>query len=111
MQEPFPGQSAASLLLLLDAYPDDEKRREHAVRWLGWIASRMGTSKSLNWWEIPAWIPAGQLVAAHRFAVLAVFVVVDAATAVVAPVMGLSLAILQLLIGLNILLRGVGGGQ
>jgi hypothetical protein len=104
MQEPFPGQSAASLLL--DAYRDDEKRREHAVRWLGWIACRMDTSKSLNWWEIPAWIPGGQLVAAQRFSVLAVFVVVDAATAVVAPVMGLWLAVLQLLIGLQILLRG-----
>lgn len=65
----------------------------------------MGARKCLRWWEIPAWIPGGQLVAARWFAVLAIFVVVDAGTVVVARVMGVWLVFLQVSIGLDYLLR------
>lgn len=41
------------------AYPD-RAEREHALRWLSWIARRMGTSRDLRWWDIPTWIPAWQ---------------------------------------------------
>ena len=45
---------------LRTAYPD-ERRRAHAVRWLSWIAVRMGTSQDLRWWDIPAWMPRWRL--------------------------------------------------
>lgn len=38
--------------LLHHAYPS-EKHREHTVRWLGWLARRMGTGRDLAWWRIP----------------------------------------------------------
>ena len=45
---------------LRTAYPD-EHRRAHAVRWLSWIAVRMGTSQDLRWWDIPGWMPRWRL--------------------------------------------------
>jgi hypothetical protein len=45
---------------LRSAYPD-ERRRAHAVRWLSWIAVRMGNSQDLRWWDIPAWVPRWRL--------------------------------------------------
>ena len=42
------------------AYPD-ERRRAHNVRWLSWIAARMGTSQDLRWWDIPGWVPRWRL--------------------------------------------------
>jgi hypothetical protein len=41
---------------LITAYPD-ERQREHAISWLGWIAHHMGSSQDLPWWDIPRWIP------------------------------------------------------
>ena len=46
--------------LLLTAYPD-ERQRDHATRWLAWIACRLGTSRDLSWWEIPGWVPLWKL--------------------------------------------------
>jgi hypothetical protein len=45
---------------LITAYPD-KRQRVHAIRWLAWIACRMGTSQDLPWWDIPAWIPRWQI--------------------------------------------------
>lgn len=41
---------------LVNAYPDD-RQRAYAVKWLSWIAHRMGTDRDLSWWHIPRWIP------------------------------------------------------
>ena len=41
--------------LLAAAYPD-ERQRDHATRWLAWIARQMGTTRDLAWWEIPGWV-------------------------------------------------------
>jgi len=42
------------------SYPD-EHYRAYAVRWLSWIAARMGTSQDLRWWDIPTWVPRWRL--------------------------------------------------
>ncbi|HEY3262945.1 MAG TPA: hypothetical protein VGJ95_22195 [Pseudonocardiaceae bacterium] len=41
------------------AYPDSAQR-EHATRWLSWIAQHMGTNRDLRWWDIPGWTPRWQ---------------------------------------------------
>lgn len=41
------------------AYPNPAER-EHATRWLSWIARRMGASRDLRWWDIPTWTPNRQ---------------------------------------------------
>jgi MFS family permease len=46
--------------ILVTAYRD-EQDLAHAVRWLAWIAQRLGPSRDLPWWQIPAWIPLWQL--------------------------------------------------
>ncbi|HVQ93709.1 MAG TPA: hypothetical protein VMU51_21910 [Mycobacteriales bacterium] len=38
------------------AYPDPAER-QHATRWLTWIAQHMGTSRDLRWWDLPTWTP------------------------------------------------------
>lgn len=45
---------------LVTAYPG-RRQRAHAVRWLSWIAARMGTSQDLRWWDIPGWVPWSRL--------------------------------------------------
>lgn len=45
--------------VLITAYPDTAER-EHATRWLSWIAGHMGTGRDLRWWDIPAYIPRWQ---------------------------------------------------
>jgi uncharacterized membrane protein len=45
---------------LVTAYPD-ERHRKHATNWLAWIAYHMGTSRDLQWWDIPSWIPGWKL--------------------------------------------------
>jgi hypothetical protein len=47
-------------LFLQVAYPD-QRQREHATKWLSWIAHHMDTSRDLPWWHIPRWIPRWQL--------------------------------------------------
>jgi hypothetical protein len=47
------------------AYPDPSQR-QHAIRWLGWIAHQMGDTMDLRWWDIPTWLPQWQ----RRFLVL-----------------------------------------
>ncbi|MFI7598201.1 NACHT domain-containing protein [Actinoplanes sp. NPDC049681] len=37
---------------LFQAYPEDHRRR-HVIRWLGWLAHRMGSRRDLAWWLIP----------------------------------------------------------
>ena len=46
--------------LLVTAYPDERQRAQVTI-WLAWIASQMGSSRDLPWWEIPAWIPQWKL--------------------------------------------------
>lgn len=45
---------------LITAYPG-ERQREHAIRWLAWIALHMGDSQDLHWWDIPGWVPRWKL--------------------------------------------------
>jgi hypothetical protein len=45
---------------LVTAYPSEDERA-HAVRWLAWIASHMGASPDLQWWDIPRWVPRWKL--------------------------------------------------
>jgi hypothetical protein len=50
---------------LVTAYPNP-RERDHATYWLGWIAHHMNTqpdgpTRDLRWWDIPTWIPRGQL--------------------------------------------------
>jgi hypothetical protein len=98
MREEPPGQSAEQVI---EAAYSDPRQREHAVRWLGWIAYRMGTGTHLNWWDIPAWIPGRQLAAARWFAVWAVFGVVDVVTAVMAPLMAYWFVFFQIMISVQ----------
>lgn len=60
--------------LLRAAYPDAQQR-VHATRWLGWIAYRSGTGGRVDWWEIPAWVCAPELLTARRLAAWTVVVV------------------------------------
>ena len=46
--------------ILITAYPGD-LQREHATRWLAWIAHHMGSSRDLPWWDVPTWIASWQL--------------------------------------------------
>jgi hypothetical protein len=46
--------------LLVTAYPD-ERQRAYVIKWLAWIAKRLGPSRDLPWWEIPVWIPLWKL--------------------------------------------------
>ncbi|SNY47198.1 hypothetical protein SAMN05421748_10885 [Paractinoplanes atraurantiacus] len=39
---------------LHQAYPE-ACEREHAMRWLSWIAANMGRDRDLLWWRIPGW--------------------------------------------------------
>ena len=57
--------------VLRAAYPD-ERQRDYAMRWLGWLAFHMGADERLDWWAIPAWMPPAQLVTARRLAAWAV---------------------------------------
>ena len=57
--------------VLRAAYPD-ERQRDYAMRWLGWIAFHMGADERLDWWAIPAWMPPAQLVTARRLAAWAI---------------------------------------
>jgi hypothetical protein len=59
---PTDQQLRADLLarVLLAAYPD-QPAREHATRWLSWIAAHMGQSRDLAWWQIPTWTPQWQI--------------------------------------------------
>jgi hypothetical protein len=41
---------------ILDAAYPAEGERRHAIRWLVWLAVRMGEYPDLAWWEIPSWI-------------------------------------------------------
>ncbi len=45
---------------LSTAYPD-EHERDHATRWLTWIAHHMQSNQDLAWWHIPTWIPPRRL--------------------------------------------------
>jgi hypothetical protein len=55
------GQSAGRAgQALLTAYPDD-RQREHAARWLGWIAYHMGDRASFGAGNINGWVPRGWL--------------------------------------------------
>ena len=60
----FPTSEAITARLidqfLRAAYPD-ARRRAHNVRWLSWIAARMGASQDLRWWDIPGWVPRWRL--------------------------------------------------
>jgi hypothetical protein len=53
--------------VLVNAYPED--RRAYATWWLAWIAHHMGTSRDLQWWDIPTWIPRWKLRVARGFTV------------------------------------------
>jgi hypothetical protein len=44
---------------IITAYPDEAERRR-AVRWLSWLAHKMGPSRELAWWEIPEWVTRWQ---------------------------------------------------
>lgn len=57
---------------VITAYPD-EHERQHAVRWLAWLARQMGPTRDLPWWEIPAWTSRWQLHLA-RFALVTAIV-------------------------------------
>jgi hypothetical protein len=52
---------------LLPQYPD-ERERERAITWLGWIACRDAGRDALPWWGVAALLPAGQVLAARRIA-------------------------------------------
>jgi hypothetical protein len=52
---------------LLRQYPD-ERERERAIAWLGWIACRDGGHDGLPWWSIASLLPAGQVLATRRIA-------------------------------------------
>ena len=54
--------------VLVAAYPDEHQRMQ-ATRWLAWIAQHLGKSRELNWWDIPTWVPPGQLRLARGLAV------------------------------------------
>ncbi|MGQ0775697.1 MAG: hypothetical protein ACT4NY_14970 [Pseudonocardiales bacterium] len=41
--------------ILMTAYPE-ERQRDHATRWLAWIARHMQSDRDLAWWHIPTWI-------------------------------------------------------
>src|SRR3954452_13197369 len=45
---------------LLPQYPD-ERQRERAITWLGWIACRDAGHDALPWWGVAALLPAGQV--------------------------------------------------
>ena len=45
---------------LVTVYPG-QRQREHAIRWLAWIAWHMGGSQDLQWWAIPGWVPRWKL--------------------------------------------------
>ena len=45
---------------LITAYPSERERRR-AVHWLSWLSGQMGSSRDLQWWEIPAWAARWQL--------------------------------------------------
>src|SRR5262249_30502117 len=40
---------------LVIAYPNPAER-DHATRWLTWIAQHMDTDRDLRWWDIPTWM-------------------------------------------------------
>jgi len=63
--------------LLVTAYPD-QRRRAYATSWLTWIASQMGTSRDLPWWDIPTWVPRWKL---HLARGLTIGVIVGSVTA------------------------------
>jgi len=46
--------------LLVAAY-SDERQRARVIRRLAWTARKMGTSRDLRWWDIPAWISSWPL--------------------------------------------------
>jgi hypothetical protein len=62
--------SAAGGVLLAEYA--DERQRARAIRRLGWLACHMDADGQLEWWAIPAWIPAAQLLAARRLTAWAV---------------------------------------
>jgi hypothetical protein len=62
--------SAAGGILRAE-YPD-ERQRARAVRSLGWLACRMDEGGRLEWWAIPALMPAAGLLTARRLTAWAV---------------------------------------
>jgi hypothetical protein len=62
--------SAAGGILRAE-YPD-ERQRARALRSLGWLACHMDDDGRLDWWAIPAWMPAAGLLTARRLAAWAV---------------------------------------
>ena len=46
--------------LLAVAYPDG-RERSRAIRWLAWMARRMGSHRDLAWWQVTEWVPKSQL--------------------------------------------------
>ena len=64
-------KAAAAGGILLTEYPD-ERRRARAVRSLGWLACHLDEGGRLDWWVIPAWMPAGGLLATRRLTAWAV---------------------------------------
>jgi hypothetical protein len=58
--------------LLQTSYPDG-RQREHAMRWLGWMAWHMGDSLRMNLRSVPSWVPRRWLGLARWLAVLPVW--------------------------------------
>jgi hypothetical protein len=54
--------------LLFTVYPDEHQRMQ-ATHWLAWIAQHLGKRRELNWWDVPMWVPSGQLRLARGLAV------------------------------------------
>jgi hypothetical protein len=52
---------------LLPQYPD-ERERERAIAWLGWVACQDADRGALPWWGVASLLPAGQVLAARRIA-------------------------------------------
>lgn len=50
--------------ILQGAYPD-EPQREHAIRWLGWIAYHLGTRRAFKRSDLSGWLPKGTLLSAR----------------------------------------------
>ena len=46
--------------ILVTAYPG-QRQRARATQWLTWISHHMGTSRDLQWWDVPNWIAPWQL--------------------------------------------------
>jgi len=64
------------------AYPD-QGARDHAVRWLSWLAESLGQVRDVAWWDLPALVPR------QRFLIVRGVVIGLVGLLVVTPTYGL----------------------